>query len=127
MTKLVTSIAALQLAERGLLAPDEPRTFILTTWRSSARLIMVSMQVAKGNLKTQTRLTARELITHTAGFVYEIWDANAQQAVTTGLTESFLAGGNFLVNPLAFQPGTQWEYGTNTDWLGILIEQRSGR
>ena len=48
------------------------------------------------------------------------------RAVSTGLAESFLGGGNFLVNPLAFQPGTQWEYGTNTDWLGALIEQRSG-
>ena len=81
----------------------------------------------KGQFEDAKRApTLRELITHTAGFVYEIWDAKAQQAVTAGLTESFLAGGNFLVNPLAFQPGNRWEYGTNTDWLGILIEQRSG-
>ena len=56
----------------------------------------------KGKFENAQRApTVRELITHTAGFVYEIWDANAQQAVTAGLTESFLAGGNFLVNPLA--------------------------
>ncbi len=126
MTKLVTSIAALQLAERGLLALDEPADVYIDDL-AKLRVLTGFDAGGKGQFEDAKRApTARELITHTAGFVYEIWDANAQQAVTAGLTESFLAGGNFLVNPLAFQPGTQWEYGTNTDWLGILIEQRSG-
>ena len=126
MTKLVTTIAALQLVERGLLALDEPADVYID---ELARLRVLTGFDAggKGQFEDAKRApTVRELITHTAGFVYEIWNANAQQAVTAGLTESFLAGGNFLVNPLAFQPGTQWEYGTNTDWLGVLIEQRSG-
>ena len=126
MTKLVTTIAALQLAERGLLALDEPADVYIYDL-AKLRVLTGFDAGGKGQFEDAKRApTARELITHTAGFVYEIWDANAQQAVTAGLTESFLAGGNFLVNPLAFQPGTQWEYGTNTDWLGILIEQRSG-
>jgi CubicO group peptidase (beta-lactamase class C family) len=29
--------------------------------------------------------------------------------------------------PLAFQPGTDWEYGIGTDWLGYLVEQISGQ
>ena len=126
MTKLVTTVAALQLVERGLLALDEPANVYI---HELARLRVLSGFDAsdKGKFENAQRApTVRELITHTAGFVYEIWNANAQQAVTAGLTESFLAGGNFLVNPLAFQPGTQWEYGTNTDWLGVVIEQRSG-
>ncbi len=126
MTKLVTTVAALQLVERGLLALDEPANVYID---ELARLRVLSGFDAsdKGKFENAQRApTVRELITHTAGFVYEIWNANAQQAVTAGLTESFLAGGNFLVNPLAFQPGTQWEYGTNTDWLGVVIEQRSG-
>ena len=126
MTKLVTTIAALQLVERGLLELDEPADVYIA---ELAKLpVLTGFDASdKGKFENAQRApTVRELITHTAGFVYEIWDANAQQAVTAGLTESFLAGGNFLVNPLAFQPGTQWEYGTNTDWLGVLIEQRSG-
>ena len=126
MTKLVTTIAALQLVERGLLALDEPANVYID---ELARLRVLTGFDAdgKGQFEDAKRApTVRELITHTAGFVYEMWDANAQQAVTAGLAESLLAGGNFLVNPLAFQPGTQWEYGTNTDWLGVLIEQRSG-
>lgn len=126
MTKLVTTIAALQLVERGLLALDEPAD-VYVDELARLRVLTGFDAGGKGQFEDSKRApTVRELITHTAGFVYEIWDANAQQAVTAGLTESFLAGGNFLGNPLAFQPGTQWEYGTNTDWLGILIEQRSG-
>ena len=29
--------------------------------------------------------------------------------------------------PLAFQPGTAWEYGIGIDWLGVLIEKISGK
>jgi methyl acetate hydrolase len=126
MTKLVTSIAALQLVERGLLALDEPADVYLA---ELAKLRVLTGFDANGKGKfedTRRAPTVRELITHTAGFVYEIWNKNEVRAVSTGLAESFLGGGNFLVNPLAFQPGTQWEYGTNTDWLGVLIEQRSG-
>ena len=126
MTKLVTSIAALQLVERGLLALDEPADVHIAEL-GDLRVLTGFDADGKGQFEDAKRApTVRELITHTAGFVYEMWDANAQQAVTAGLAESLLAGGNFLVNPLAFQPGTQWEYGTNTDWLGVLIEQRSG-
>jgi CubicO group peptidase (beta-lactamase class C family) len=126
MTKLVTSIAALQLVERGLLALDEPADVYLAEL-AKLRVLTGFDASGKGQFEDARRApTARELITHTAGFVYEMWNKNEQRAVTTGLAESFLGEGNFLVNPLAFQPATQWEYGTNTDWLGLLIEQRSG-
>ncbi|HBW99424.1 MAG TPA: 1,4-butanediol diacrylate esterase, partial [Gammaproteobacteria bacterium] len=126
MTKLVTSIAALQLVERGLLALDEPADVHIAEL-ANLRVLTGFDAGGKGQFEDARRApTVRELITHTAGFVYEIWNENEVRAVSTGLAESFLGGGNFRVNPLAFQPGTQWEYGTNTDWLGALIEQRSG-
>ena len=119
MTKLVTSIAALQLVERGLLALDEPADVYLAEL-AKLRVLTGFDASGKGQFEDARRApTARELITHTAGFVYEMWNKNEQRAVTTGLAESFLGEGNFLVNPLAFQPATQWEYGTNTDWLGV--------
>ena len=126
MTKLVTSIAALQLVECGLLALDEPADRHVAEL-ANLRVLTGFDADGKGQFEDARRApTVRELITHTAGFVYEIWNKNEVRAVSTGLAESFLGGGTFLVNPLAFQPGTQWEYGTNTDWLGALIEQRSG-
>ena len=63
--------------------------------------------------------TARELMTHTAGYVYEFWNADSLKAAQMGISPSLLNGGNYLAAPLAFQPGTAWEYGINTDWLGV--------
>ena len=52
--------------------------------------------------------TARELMTHTAGYVYEIWNGDeVQRAVSLGETESAFGGGGLLASPLAFQPGTK--------------------
>jgi CubicO group peptidase (beta-lactamase class C family) len=31
------------------------------------------------------------------------------------------------MGPLARDPGTQWEYGVNTDWLGLVVEAVSGQ
>jgi CubicO group peptidase (beta-lactamase class C family) len=66
-------------------------------------------------------------MTHTAGYVYEIWNANALKGSQLGITPSLLSEGNYLAAPLAFQPGTAWEYGINTDWLGVLVERLSGQ
>jgi CubicO group peptidase (beta-lactamase class C family) len=59
-----------------------------------------------------------QLLTHTSGFVYEIWNENAARYASSGHAE----GGNFLEVPLAFDPGTKWEYGISTDILGVLVE-----
>ena len=65
----------------------------MLTIREAARFDWFPDAGGKGQFEDAKRApTVRELITHTAGFVYEIWDANAQQAVSAGLTESFLAG-----------------------------------
>ncbi|MGB1439177.1 MAG: serine hydrolase domain-containing protein, partial [Luminiphilus sp.] len=126
MTKLITTIAALQLVEQGLLALDTPIDAYVPE--------LAGLQVLKGFDAEDEAIfepalrapTVRELMTHTAGYVYEIWNADAQKAATLGVTESAFTGGNFLASPLAFQPGTAWEYGINTDWLGVLVEKRSG-
>ncbi|MCH1602849.1 MAG: beta-lactamase family protein [Luminiphilus sp.] len=127
MTKLVTTIAALQLMEQGKLDLDTPI--------SAYAPELNELQVLKGFVPDDTPIlekanrapTARELMTHTAGYVYEIWNANALKGSQLGITPSLLSEGNYLAAPLAFQPGTAWEYGINTDWLGFLVERLSGQ
>ena len=126
MTKLITTIAALQLVEEGKIELDASIDAYLPE--------LSAMQVLKGfdsgNTPDYERAyrapTTRELMTHTAGYVYEIWNGDAQRAVSLGVTESAFGGGGLLASPLAFQPGTAWEYGISTDLLGLLIENRSG-
>ena len=127
MTKLVTTIAALQLMEQGKLDLDTPI--------SAYAPELNELQVLKGFEGDDTPIfenanrapTARELMTHTAGYVYEIWNATALKGSQLGITPSLLSEGNYLAAPLAFQPGTAWEYGINTDWLGVLVERLSGQ
>ena len=127
MTKLVTTIAALQLMEQGKLNLDSPISVYAPE--------LNDLQLLKGFEADETPIfekakrapTARELMTHTAGYVYEIWNANALKGVQLGVTPSLLGEGNYLEAPLAFQPGTAWEYGINTDWLGVLVERLSGQ
>jgi CubicO group peptidase (beta-lactamase class C family) len=127
MTKLVTTIAALQLMEQGKLDLDTPI--------SAYAPELNELQVLKGFAPDDTPIfekanrapTGRELMTHTAGYVYEIWNANALKGSQLGITPSLLSEGNYLAAPLAFQPGTAWEYGINTDWLGVLVERLSGQ
>ena len=126
MTKLITTIAALQLVEAGLLELDTPIDAYVPELAELQVLTGFDSSDVPQFEKALRAPTIRELMTHSAGYVYEIWNADAQKAVNLGVTESAFAGGNFLASPLAFQPGTAWEYGINTDWLGVLVEKRSG-
>jgi CubicO group peptidase (beta-lactamase class C family) len=127
MTKLITTIGALQLVEQGVLDLDTPITAYVPQ--------LSELQVLEGFdeqdnpiLENADRApTVRELMTHTGGYVYEFWNANAKKASELGVSESLFSGGNYLAAPLAFEAGTAWEYGINTDWLGVIIERISGQ
>jgi CubicO group peptidase (beta-lactamase class C family) len=70
----------------------------------------------------------RNLLTHTAGFSYEIWSpdiARFQQVTgTPGITTCTNAA---LGTPLLFEPGEKWDYGINIDWAGKMVEAVSGQ
>ena len=125
MTKLVTTIAALQLMEQGKLDLDTP----ISAYASELNELQVLTGFEADDTpifeKANRAPTARELMTHTAGYVYEFWNANALKGSQLGVTPSLFGEGNYLAAPLAFQPGTAWEYGINTDWLGVLVERLS--
>jgi CubicO group peptidase (beta-lactamase class C family) len=73
-------------------------------------------------------ITLRHLLTHTAGFSYEVWDANTQRYIkTTGMPQTFTGKVAALRTPLAFDPGERWLYGTNIDWAGRIVEATSGQ
>ena len=88
MTKLVTTIAALQLMEQGKLDLDTPI--------SAYAPELNELQVLKGFAPDDTPIfekanrapTARELMTHTAGYVYEIWNANALKGGQLGVNKT---------------------------------------
>jgi CubicO group peptidase (beta-lactamase class C family) len=128
MTKMVTAIAALQLVEQGRLALDAPVPDIDPAL--SAPLVLEGFDAAGApRLRPARRkITLRHLLSHTAGFSYEVWDANTLRYVAaSGMPSASTGKLAALRLPLAFDPGTRWEYGLNMDWVGQIVEAVSGQ
>lgn len=128
MTKAVTSVAAMQLVEEGRLALDTPLGGLLPD--------LAAPQVLEGfdaagmpRLRPARRpITLRHLLTHTAGFTYNTWNAEmARYVELTGLPAARTGRLDSLRAPLVFDPGERWEYGIATDWVGRAVEAASGR
>ncbi|HEU0123363.1 MAG TPA: serine hydrolase domain-containing protein [Bryobacteraceae bacterium] len=114
MTKAITTVAVLQLVERGLLDLDAPVDRHLPALRN---LPVLEGFGADGDPRFSApaySVTARQLLSHTAGFSYP-W--NHPLAERYGRIDP-----PFLVH----KPGTQWQYGINVDWAGRLVEAVSG-
>ena len=125
MTKAITSVAAMQLVERGLLSLDAPLSGLLPE--------LANPQVIDGFGDDGTvilrpaacDITLRHLLTHTSGFGYEFMSADMLRArgPAGGPPPGTKAA---LISPLLFDPGERWEYGISTDWVGLAVEAASG-
>jgi len=122
MTKLLTSVAAMQLVERGKLTLDEPAARIDPTLESPQVLDGFD---ARGTPQLRTArkpVTLRHLLTHTSGFSYQLWDANVLRYGKVARTDPALPRA-----PLMFDPDTRWAYGGSLDRVGRLVEIASAQ
>jgi CubicO group peptidase (beta-lactamase class C family) len=112
MTKLLTSVAALQLVEKGKIGLDDD----LSSWMPEMTNIPI---LDKGELSEAKKpITLRHLLTHTSGFGYAC------------CTDSELANFDYSKwkyedAPRRFESGTKFMYGTSLEWVGKLIEKIS--
>jgi methyl acetate hydrolase len=128
MTKAITSTAAMHLVEQGKLALDRPIADVLP--ELAAPQVLEGFDAAgEPKLRAAARpITLRHLITHTAGFCYDIWNPQVARYVERKEIPSIFTCQNAaLMLPLAFDPGQRWEYGINIDWIGKAVERVSGR
>lgn len=127
MTKAITTVAAMQLVERGKLELDSPASKWLP---ELGRVQVLEGFDAAGKPKTRAPkrpVTLKHLLTHTAGFGYEFLSESVQKyQAATGLPGFVSSARASLDLPLLFDPGDRWEYGINTDWAGLLVQQASG-
>ena len=128
MTKAVTSVAALQLVEQGRLTLDGPVPDIDPAL-SAPQVLEGFDPSGTPRLRPARRpITLRHLLTHTAGFSYERWDADTVRYVkASGMPPTSTGKIASLRLPLVFDPGERWEYGINIDWVGLLVEAASGQ
>jgi len=128
MTKAVTSAAGMQLVEQGKLSLDEPIGKVLPDLASPQVLEGFDAKGAPELRPAKKPITLRHLMTHTAGFAYDMWNGDMVQYLektgTPGITTCQNAA---LKTPLMTDPGTRWEYGTNIDFVGKAVEAASGK
>ncbi len=127
MTKAVATTGALQLVEQGRLNLDATVESILPEFGK--------LQLVEGFDGDRPRLrrpatpaTVRQLMTHTAGLGYFFTNEKLMRYLTlTGEPSPMSGEKRSLSVPAVNDPGTLWEYGVNTDWLGLVVEKLSGQ
>jgi CubicO group peptidase (beta-lactamase class C family) len=128
MTKAITCTAALQLVEQGKPKVDDPVPAIDPALSSPQVLDGFDAAGAPILRAVKRPITLRHLMTHTAGFSYEVWDGNTQRYVkASGMPSTATGKVAALRMPLVFDPGDKWEYGVNIDWVGRIVESISGQ
>ena len=88
---------------------------------------MDSMPRESRSLRSAKRpISLRDLLTHTAGFSYPLWDAKAVQYRRSLDLLPPAERRQAPPSPLMFDPGERWQYGTGIDWAGRIVELISG-
>ncbi len=128
MTKAVTGAAAMQLVEQGTIDLDAPMSEVCP---EAADPIVLDGFDSDGQPITRPAKkepTLRQLLTHTSGYVYDIWNADmGSWYAATETPTLFSLQRAALRTPLAFDPGAEWQYGIGIDWAGLMVEAASGQ
>ena len=118
MSKPLVSIAALRLIDQGKLHLDDP----VTRW-------LPDFQPKLNASAAPPEITIRQLLTHTAGLDYGLFEKTDgpyhQLGVSDGVDRvSFDLNENLrrlAQAPLLYQPGTKWRYSLAVDVLGAIV------
>lgn len=132
MTKPMSSVALMQLFEEGRVMVSDPVGKHLP--------MLANMRVAP-NLENPAetvpavrQMTIQDILRHTSGLLYggrgttalhKLYPAASSASGTNFTSEEFLAKLGSL--PLAYQPGTVWDYSLATDVVGLTVEAVRGK
>ncbi len=132
MTKPVTTVALMMLAERGLFHLDAQLSDFVPEFRNMQALIPGADRLDQTEYAPTP--TLHQLLTHTSGLSYPfnpgvLPRAMDEQDLMFKPNQGLLADRvtDLADFPLAFQPGTRWEYSVGIDVLGRVIEVVSGQ
>ena len=111
MTKSVNGAAILCLVDEGKLSLDEPAS----KWLPELAKVTVA-----GGAKPEKPITLRMLLSHTAGIAFP------SRKPTDGAISLKAYVASLIKTPLAFQPGSAYEYGFGPTVAGRILEIVSG-
>jgi CubicO group peptidase (beta-lactamase class C family) len=135
MTKPLTSLSIMMLAEEGKLKITDPLSRYLPEFKG----VMVGIEKPDDAGKTQLvteaakyEITLLDLLRHTSGITYGIFGKSLvkDRYNASKLFDPMQSSAEFITKlsrlPLQYQPGTQWDYGMSTDVLARVVEVVSG-
>lgn len=127
-TKAIAGTAALQCVEEGLLDLDAPAK----KYAPAIGKLKVIEGFGSDGTPTlrppKSDITTRQLLLHTAGFGYDFFNETYKRMAEEHGQPSVVSGSHAAINtPLLFDPGERWEYGSNIDWVGQVVEGIRGK
>jgi CubicO group peptidase (beta-lactamase class C family) len=128
MTKAITTVAALQQVEAGALSLDAPIAEVLPEL-AAPQVLSGFSTAGEPLLRPASRpITLRHLLTHTAGFGYDFFNAEVGAYMAArGVPGIITCRRAALATPLVAEPGERWEYGTGIDFAGLAVEKVTGQ
>jgi CubicO group peptidase (beta-lactamase class C family) len=136
MSKPITSVAVMMLYEQGKITLEEPIAKYIPAFKDMK--VGVEAKEADGDhrlelVPARKPITIQDLLRHTSGITYGFFgDMMVKKAyVDAHVFDYAIDNAEFAERiaklPLAFQPGTTWDYSHSTDILGRLVEVVSGK
>jgi len=134
MTKPITSVAAMMLVEQGLMELTDPISRWLPEF-AEPRVYVAGPAAKPVTVPAHEPIRVWHLLTHSAGLTYGFHHVHVTDEIyrlagyDLGMPAKDLAGFSEGIAklPLAFEPGSEWNYSVATDILGRLIEAVSGQ
>ncbi len=131
MTKPITAVAAMTLWEQGKFHMNDP----IDKYLPELSNLQVYVSGSGDNMVLENAkypIKIIDLFMHTAGFSYgftgsEVDKLYRASPVGQGTAKPDTVLQELAKLPLNHQPGTQWNYGVNTDVIGFLVERITGK
>ena len=137
MTKPITTLTAMMLVEEGKLQLADP----VAKYIPSYAKLQVGVEKAgpEGGKPTlelvpaRRQITIQDLMRHTSGITYGFFGSGLvktaySEAKLSDITQSNTELADKIAKlPLAYHPGTTWDYSHSTDVLGRVIEVVTGK
>lgn len=140
MSKPITAVALMMLAEEGLIGLDDDVATHIPSWKNlGVYATGMPSLVATGEPVFITTPVERpmkvvDLVTHTSGLTYGFMNRTSVDRAYRHLRiAEFSAEGGLdgMIEklaglPLEFSPGTRWSYSVSIDVMGYLVQKLSG-
>ena len=125
MTKPIVSTALMMLYEEGHFLLTDP----ISDWipEVADKQVIVENEFGTYRVPAHRPVDFRHVLSHTAGLDPSRDALNADELALLGrrdnLEDTIIRRGTL---PLAFHPGDEWQYGSSTDYVALLVERISG-